>query len=52
MDAIPKVMVRRFGAHEIALQRQEVESAIISGVNPFCRFMHIFDDDVYELPLY
>jgi hypothetical protein len=25
-DAIPKVVVRRFGAHEIAPQGQEVES--------------------------
>jgi hypothetical protein len=30
VDAIPIVVVRRFGAHEIAPQGQEVESAITS----------------------
>jgi hypothetical protein len=29
-DAMPKVVVRRFGAHEIAPQGQEVESASTS----------------------
>ena len=29
-DAIPKVVVRRFGAHEIAPQGQEAESASTS----------------------
>jgi hypothetical protein len=30
LDTIPKVVVRRFGAHEIAPQGQEVESASTS----------------------